>query len=151
MSNEVTTIFSEDAFQAPANFCKTSARARSVRIIITSLTFQYLLVAHARIFNGIVYASGQIPLNTSGKIVGDTIEEQTEQVLKNHLAILKAAGSSPERILRINVYLVNTEDYNGFSTTYNQMIPDPKPPRGCIFVKALPAGARVEMDLVAAT
>ncbi|PVH68680.1 putative translation initiation inhibitor, partial [Cadophora sp. DSE1049] len=105
--------------------------------------------AHARIFNGIIYNSGQIPLNTEGKVVGTTIEEQTEQVIKNQKSILEAAGSSLDQVLRINVYLVEPSEYNGFSETYNRLIPDPKPPRGCIFVKALPAGSKIEIDLVA--
>ncbi|KAM5517502.1 l-psp endoribonuclease family protein [Fusarium oxysporum f. sp. phaseoli] len=134
MTSGFKTVFSQDVFQAPANF------------------------SHARVLdNGLVYASAQIPLDTNGKIVGTTIEEQTEQVLKNHEAILVAAGSSLKNILRINVYLVEPSDYSGFSDIYSKfanvvivkMIPDPKPPRGCIFVKALPAGAKVEMDLIA--
>ncbi|EXK43539.1 hypothetical protein FOXG_18861 [Fusarium oxysporum f. sp. lycopersici 4287] len=126
MTSGFKTVFSQDVFQAPANF------------------------SHARVLdNGLVYASAQIPLDTEGKIVGTTIEKQTEQVLKNHEAILIAAGSSLKNILRINVYLVEPSDYSGFSDIYSKMIPDPKPPRGCIFVNALPAGAKVEMDLVA--
>ncbi|KAH7231168.1 putative endoribonuclease L-PSP [Fusarium tricinctum] len=131
MTSGFKTVFSQDVFQAPANF------------------------SHARVLdNGLVYASAQIPLDTNGKIVGTTIEEQTEQVLKNHEAILVAAGSSLKNILRINVYLVEPSDYSGFSdfanaSSFVKMIPDSKPPRGCVFVKALPAGAKVEMDLVA--
>ncbi|KAH7377434.1 putative endoribonuclease L-PSP [Cadophora sp. MPI-SDFR-AT-0126] len=126
MSSDIQTIFSKDAFSAPANF------------------------SHARVFHGIIYNSGQIPLNTEGRIVGTTIEEQTEQVIRNQAAILEAAGSNLGRVLRINVYLVESTDYQGFSETYNKLIPDPKPPRGCIFVKALPAGSKIEIDLVAA-
>ncbi|KAG9657359.1 hypothetical protein KCU64_g5251, partial [Aureobasidium melanogenum] len=127
MSGTVQTVVADGAFKAPANF------------------------SHARVFNGIIYNAGQIPLDTSGQLVANTIESQTKQVIENHEAILKAAGSGLDRILRINVYLTETADYAGFSETYNALIPDPKPARACVFVKSLPASARVEMDLVAAT
>ncbi|KAL0258324.1 hypothetical protein SLS55_007500 [Diplodia seriata] len=98
----------------------------------------------------LVYTTGQIGADVAGTLVGKDIASQTEQVLKNLCAILEAAGSSLARVVKVNIYMVDQSEYAGMNEVYKAMMPDPKPPRACVFVKGLPAGASVEMEMVAA-
>ena len=74
-----------------------------------------------KIVNGLLYASGQIPLNPlDGEIVGDTIELQTEQVMKNIAAILKAAHSDFDSVIKTTCFLKNIEDFSKFNAIYSK-------------------------------
>ncbi|KAI9734357.1 MAG: hypothetical protein M1834_002463 [Cirrosporium novae-zelandiae] len=108
------------------------------------------LFHHAKIYNGVVYTTGQIGADVEGKLVSEDIGLQTEQVIKNLEAILKEANSGLDRVLKFNIYMVDQAQYAGMNEMYKKMIPDPKPPRACVFIKGLPAGASVEMECIAA-
>ncbi|OJD35046.1 endoribonuclease l-psp [Diplodia corticola] len=108
------------------------------------------LFHHAKVFNNVVYTTGQIGADVAGTLVGEDIASQTKQVLRNLSAILEAAGSSLERVVKVNIYMVDQSEYAGMNEVYKAMMPDPKPPRACVFVNGLPAGASVEMEMVAA-
>ncbi|KAH9909912.1 putative endoribonuclease L-PSP [Xylariomycetidae sp. FL2044] len=108
------------------------------------------LFHHAKVYNGVVYCAGQVGGNVSGKLVSEDVKEQTTQMFKNIATILKASGSGLERVLKANIYIVDKADYAAFNEVYTQMMPDPKPPRACVFVAGLPGGAKVEMECVAA-
>jgi len=100
--------------------------------------------------DGFVFVSGQLALRPgSSEIVGDAIEEQTEQVFSNLKAILEAAGSSLERIVKTTVFLVDLGDFQGMNEVYTRHVGDTPPARSTIEISALPSGARVEVEAIA--
>jgi 2-iminobutanoate/2-iminopropanoate deaminase len=107
--------------------------------------------AQAVVAGGFVFASGQIPLDPrTGKLVGGEIEAQTERVLENLRAVLEAAGSSLERVVRASVYLVDLGVFPRMNAVYARYFAsEPKPARSTVQVAALPLGAQVEIDVVA--
>ncbi len=107
--------------------------------------------AQAVVAGGFVFASGQIPLDPkTGKLVGGEIEAQTERVCENLRAVLEAAGTSLERVVRASVYLVDLSAFPRMNAVYARYFTgDPKPARSTVQVAALPLGAHVEIDVVA--
>jgi 2-iminobutanoate/2-iminopropanoate deaminase len=102
------------------------------------------------ISGGLLFASGQIPLDpkTSELVTGD-IESQTEQVMKNLLAVLKEAKMGPENVVRTTVFLLDLADFPRMNEVYGRYFVKQPPARSTVQVAALPRGARVEIDLVA--
>jgi 2-iminobutanoate/2-iminopropanoate deaminase len=102
--------------------------------------------------NGFVFVSGQLALVPGGKeIVPGGIAEQTAQVIANLGAILEAAGSSFEQIVKTTVFLQNLDDFAGMNETYARHIGDVPPARSTVEVAKLPSGALVEIEAVALT
>ena len=100
---------------------------------------------------GVLYLSGQIPLDpTTGKLVGDDIEAQTERVLENLRAVLAAAGVGFESLLRVGVFLADMREFPRFNAVYGRLLGEARPARSTVQVAALPLGARVEIDAIAA-
>ena len=96
-----------------------------------------------------VFTSGQIPLDpATGAMVGATIEEQTEQVMQNLGAVLKAAGSGFEKAIKTTCFLANIADFAAFNGVYAKYFTE-KPARSCVAVKDLPKGALVEVEVIA--
>lgn len=107
--------------------------------------------SQAVIHAGVAYLSGQVPLDpASGRLVGDTIEEQTRRVLTNLAAVLAAAGSSWSQVLRVTVYLADIADFAAFNRVYADTLGGARPARSTFQVAALPFGARIEIDAIAA-
>lgn len=99
--------------------------------------------------NGVLYTSGQIALDpTSGMLVGTNITEQTEQVMKNLSAVLTAAETSFDNIIKTTCFLNDIADFAEFNTVYGKYITS-APARSCVAVKDLPKGALVEVEVVA--
>jgi 2-iminobutanoate/2-iminopropanoate deaminase len=99
---------------------------------------------------GFVFLSGQIPLDpATGEMIDGPIEAQTERVMKNLEAVLAAAGSSFDRVVRATIYLVDLGDFAKVNAIYGARFPNDPPARATVQVAALPRGARVEIDLVA--
>jgi 2-iminobutanoate/2-iminopropanoate deaminase len=97
-----------------------------------------------------VFVSGQLALRPDhAEIVGDSIEEQTEQVLANLRAILEAAGSGLDRLVKTTVYLSDLGDFAGMNEVYARHVGEVPPARATIEVSALPSGAKVEIEAVA--
>jgi 2-iminobutanoate/2-iminopropanoate deaminase len=97
-----------------------------------------------------VFVSGQLALRPDhAEIVGDSIEEQTEQVLANLQAILEAAGSGLDRLVKTTVYLADLGDFAGMNEVYARHVGQVPPARATIEVSALPSGAKVEIEAVA--
>ena len=97
-----------------------------------------------------VFVSGQLALRPDhAEIVGDSIEEQTEQVLANLRAILEAAGSGLDRLVKTTVYLADLGDFAGMNEIYARHVGEVPPARATIEVSALPSGAKVEIEAVA--
>ena len=100
--------------------------------------------------NGFVFLSGQIPLDPStGQLVEGDIEAQTRQVMKNLEAVLLAAGTSFDKVVRATIYLTDLSDFARVNAIYGERFPEHPPARATVQVSALPRGANVEIDLVA--
>ena len=108
--------------------------------------------SQAIVHGGLVYASGQIPLDpATGKVVEGEIEAQTEQVLANLGAVLEASGSSLEAIVRTTIYLTDLSLFARVNEVYARHMRATDPPaRATVGVAALPLGVGVEIDAIAA-
>jgi 2-iminobutanoate/2-iminopropanoate deaminase len=99
---------------------------------------------------GLVFVSGQLALQPDHtEIVGETIQEQTEQVFANLRAILEEAGSGLDRLVKTTVYLADLGDFAGMNEVYAQHVGDRPPARATVEVAALPSGAKVEIEAIA--
>lgn len=108
--------------------------------------------SQAIVHGGLVYASGQIPLDPrSGALVEGGIEAQTEQVLANLAAVLRAAGSGLDRVLRTTIYVTDLSLFARVNAVYARAFDgEPAPARATVQVAALPLGAAIEIDAIAA-
>ncbi len=101
------------------------------------------------IVNGLLFTSGQIPLNpATGEIVGTTIAEQTHQVMKNLGALLEAADLSYDKVVKTTCFLADMGDFAAFNEVYAQYMTE-KPARSCVAVKTLPKNVLCEVELIA--
>ena len=106
--------------------------------------------SQATVHSGMVFTSGQIPINPeSGSIDAEGIVAQTEQVMKNLSAVLSAAGSSFDKAIKTTCFLADMADFAAFNEVYAKYFTS-KPARSCVAVKALPKGALVEVEVIAA-
>lgn len=105
--------------------------------------------SQALIVNGILYSSGQIPLDpATGNVVEGGIKEQSLQVMKNIKAILEKANTSFENVFKTTCFLSNIEDFAAFNEVYAEYFTG-KPARSCVAVKDLPKGVLVEVEVIA--
>ena len=106
--------------------------------------------SQAIVCGGLVFTSGQIPLDpATGNVVGTDIREQAEQVMKNLAAVLEAAGSSLQNAVKTTCFLADMADFASFNQVYAAYFTS-NPARSCVAVKALPKGVLVEVEVVAA-
>jgi 2-iminobutanoate/2-iminopropanoate deaminase len=106
--------------------------------------------SQAIVADGVVYTAGQVALDPqSGALVGATIAEQTEQVLKNLSAVLAAAGSSLGQVVKTTVYLADMADFAAMNEVYARHFGGHRPARSTVQAAGLPKGARVEIDAIA--
>ncbi|WP_320669743.1 RidA family protein [Patulibacter defluvii] len=104
---------------------------------------------HAVAANGLLFCSGQIPLDpASGELVGTTPAEQAQQCLENLRAVVSAAGGSLADAVRVTVYLTDMGAFAEVNEVYGRFFADDPPARVAIGVAALPKGAQVELDAV---
>ena len=97
-----------------------------------------------------IYTAGQIPIDPkTGNFVPGAIAEQTRQVLENLKAVLEAAGSSLDRVVKATVFLKNMADFASMNEIYAEYLAQAKPARSTVAVAELPRGALVEIDFVA--
>lgn len=99
--------------------------------------------------NGMVYTSGQIALTPEGEMVENDVVLQTKQVLKNLSAVLEAAGSGLDRVIKTTIYLNDMDDFTTVNKIYAEAFGDHKPARSTVAVETLPKNALVEIDAVA--
>lgn len=105
--------------------------------------------SQAMILNGVLFTSGQIPVNpATGEINGDTIETQAEQVMKNLGEVLKEAGSSFEKAVKTTFFLADMGDFAKFNEVYAKYFVN-KPARSCVAVKTLPKNVLCEVEVIA--
>ncbi len=102
------------------------------------------------VHNGILYTAGQIAINpATNEVDAATIEEQTEQVCKNLAAVLEAAGTSFDKVLKTTCFLADMGDFAVFNEIYAKYFTS-KPARSCVAVKTLPKNVLCEVELIAA-
>lgn len=101
--------------------------------------------------NGFVYASGQLPIDpATGVFPEGGVQEQTRQSLLNVKAILEEAGLTLANVVKTTVYLADMGDFAAMNEIYSQFFSQPFPARSAVAVKALPKGALVEVEVIAA-
>ncbi len=105
--------------------------------------------SQAKICGDLVFTSGQIPVDPETSLIdGDTIEQQTHRACKNVAALLKAAGSDIENVIKTVCFLSDIADFAAFNAVYAQYFTS-APARSCVAVKDIPKGALVEIEAVA--
>lgn len=101
-------------------------------------------------YNGILYCSGQIPISpATGVVSGDTIGDQTKQVISNIKAVLGANGIGFEKVIKTTCYLADMADFEAFNAIYAAAFVS-KPARSCVAVKSLPKNVLCEIEVMAA-
>lgn len=102
------------------------------------------------VHQGIFYSAGQIPINPATDVIeAVTIEEQTEQVCRNLQAVLEAAGTSFDKVIKTTCFLADMGDFAAFNEVYARYFVS-KPARSCVAVKTLPKNVLCEVELIAA-
>ena len=105
--------------------------------------------SQAYVSGGFLFTSGQIPLDpATGEVVGSTIEEQTERVIANIAAVLEAAGTNFDKVIKTTCFLSDMGDFAAFNGIYAKYFTS-KPARSCVAAKALPKGVLCEIELIA--
>ena len=131
-------------------YCQTST---------TNSTKQTILTEHAppvigpfsqgTVAGGFLFTSGQLPIHPKTGVVPETIEEQTKLVLENLQAIIIAAGSSMDKVVKCTVYLQNFSDFAAMNKIYASYFPQNPPARVCVEVSKMAKNALVEIDAIA--
>ncbi|KAG9091155.1 hypothetical protein FRC07_011922 [Ceratobasidium sp. 392] len=118
----------------------------SVQALNTSKNGQHThILSHATKIPGLIFLSGQTPVDKTGVVVEGGIKEHTAQCIKNLGNVLEEAGSSWEKVVKVNVYLKNMDDF----IAMNELLPTPKPARTCIQAAKLPNDVDVEIEAIA--
>jgi 2-iminobutanoate/2-iminopropanoate deaminase len=99
---------------------------------------------------GFVFVSGQLGLKPGDGEIGGSIAEQTEQIFANLRAILEAGGSSLELLVKTTVFLTDLDEFAAMNEVYARYVGDAPPARSTVEIAALPSGAKVEIDAIAA-
>ena len=121
-----------------------------VRTEAAPAPFQGAPYSQAIVAGGFVFVSGQLGLTPGhSELAGDTIEEQTRQIFDNLEAILTAAGSGLDRIVKTTVFLMSLDDFQGMNSVYAERVGATPPARSTIEISGLPSGALVEIEAVA--
>lgn len=105
--------------------------------------------SQAMIANGMVFTSGQIALTPSGEMVDGDVSAQCAQVISNLKAVLEAAGSSFDKVIKTTIFLADMDDFAAVNAIYADAFGNHKPSRSTVAVKTLPKNALVEIDAIA--
>jgi 2-iminobutanoate/2-iminopropanoate deaminase len=120
-----------------------------IRTELAPAPFQGAPYSQAIRVGELVFVSGQLALRPDhAEIVGETIAEQTEQVMQNLGAILEEAGSGLDKLVKTTVYLVDLGDFAGMNEVYARYVGDRPPARATVEISALPSGALVEIEAI---
>jgi 2-iminobutanoate/2-iminopropanoate deaminase len=107
--------------------------------------------SQAVVYNGLVFVAGQLAFDpTTGEKLTGSIEQQTEQCLRNVAAILKASGSDLSRVIRMTIYVSDMEYWPAVNTVYAQIMGEHRPARAVVPVKELHYGFKIEIEATAA-
>ena len=97
-----------------------------------------------------VFTAGQVPLDpATGSLVEGPIEDQTRRVLDNVQAVLEAAGTGLDRVVKMTVFMTDLGDFKRMNAVYAEYFPDAPPARSAVQVSALPLGVDIEMEAIA--
>ncbi|KIK70952.1 hypothetical protein GYMLUDRAFT_33041 [Collybiopsis luxurians FD-317 M1] len=107
------------------------------------------ILSHATKVPGLIFLSGQTPVDKNGKLVEGGIQEHTAQCIKNLGNVLAASGSSWEKVVKVNVYLKDMDNFSAMNEVYEKLLPSPKPARTCIQAGKLPNDVDVEIEAIA--
>lgn len=99
--------------------------------------------------NGMFYSSGQIALTPAGEMLGEDVVLQTKQVFANLKAVLEAAGSSLDRVVKVMAFVADINDFATVNEIYAEAFGDHKPARSLVAAKTLPKNALVEIEVIA--
>lgn len=106
--------------------------------------------SQAIVAGDLVFCSGQIPLNPqTGQLISGSVEDETRRVLDNLRAVLEAAGTSLDRIVKTTIFLADMNDFASVNTVYGSYFPGDPPARSTVQVARLPRDVRVEIEAVA--
>ena len=122
---------------------------RVVRTETAPAPFQGAPYNQAIVAGDLVFTAGQLGLKPGDASVEGDITQQTEQALANVAAILEAAGSSMEKLVKTSVFLVDLDDFQPMNAVYTTRVGDRPPARSTFQVAKLPSGARVEIEAIA--
>ena len=104
----------------------------------------------ARGTDGTLFLSGQTPIDpTTGTLIDGDVTAQTRQVFANLVSVLAASGRTLDDVIKVNVYLIDMDDFTAMNSAYAAIFSAPYPARTTVAVAGLPLGARVEIELVA--
>lgn len=105
--------------------------------------------SQAIVSNGLLFTSGQIPINPeTGAVEGTNIEEQAHRVCKNLVAVCEAAGTDMSKVIKTTCFLADISDFAAFNAVYAEYFTS-KPARSCVAVKDLPKGVLCEVEMIA--
>jgi 2-iminobutanoate/2-iminopropanoate deaminase len=121
----------------------------AVRTDAAPAPFQGAPYNQAVVANGFVFVSGQGPLDPSGKLVEGDIAVATHQTFDNLQAILEAAGSSLDKVVKASVFLSDLGEFGAMNDVYKERMPAPHPARTTVQAAKLPGGIAVEIDVIA--
>jgi 2-iminobutanoate/2-iminopropanoate deaminase len=123
---------------------------RVIRTDNAAAPFQGAPYSQAIAHGDLVFVSGQLGVDPGGNMVEGGIVEQTEQVMKNLSAILEAAGTSLANVVKASIFLAELGDFQAMNEVYGRHMGDEPPARATVQVGALPSGALVEIEVIAA-
>ena len=123
---------------------------RVIRTDKAPAPFQGAPYSQAIAHGELVFVSGQVGVDPGGNMVEGGIAEQTEQVMRNLSAILEAAGTSLQNVVKATIFLADLGDFQAMNEVYARHMGDEPPARATFQVAALPAGAVVEIEMIAA-
>ncbi len=99
--------------------------------------------------DGLVFVSGQIPVNPATGEIAESVEEQAAQSLKNIKSILQQAGLGMENVIKTSVFLADLNDFAKVNEVYASFFAEPYPARSCVQVAAIPKGCKLEIECIA--
>ena len=106
--------------------------------------------SHGIIVNGLYFSAGQIGLNPeTNELVTESVEAEARQVMKNIGALLKAAGTSYDNLVKATLYITDLKDFSTIDNVYKEFVTKDFPGRTCVEVSGIPKGGRVELEVVA--
>ncbi|WP_192943084.1 RidA family protein [Staphylococcus cohnii] len=105
--------------------------------------------SHATVINGLVFTSGQIPLNLDGEIVSDDVKAQTKQVLENVKVVLNEAGSNIDSVIKATIFIADMNEFQNINEVYGEYFAELQPARSCVEVARLPKDVKVEIEVIA--
>ena len=100
--------------------------------------------------NSLIFTSGQLPIvPETGELLKDDIKKETRQCLENVKAILREAGATLENVVKVNIYIVNMDDFSSINEVYEEYFNEHKPARSCVEVSRLPKDGNIEIEAIA--